>query len=166
MTTGSNEWTLEGGLPKEGKTYTYFCRIHPFMRGSIRTKEREERQRLTMRRALFVVAMLGIVAALSVGTTASGKAKTATVDVDDDFYSPTKLTVKEDKKVEWNWIAEDVHDVTKGSGPGKFFESGPQQGTGVLYSKTFKKPGKYEIICSLHDEMRMKIKVEEKKKNN
>ena len=119
-----------------------------------------------MRRALFVVAMLGIVAALSVGTTASGKAKTATVDVDDDFYSPTKLTVKEDKKVEWNWIAEDVHDVTKGSGPGKFFESGPQQGTGVLYSKTFKKPGKYEIICSLHDEMRMKIKVEEKKKNN
>ena len=25
-------------LPKAGKTYTYFCRIHPFMRGSVRTK--------------------------------------------------------------------------------------------------------------------------------
>ena len=43
VTTGSNEWTLEGGLPKEGKTYTYFCRIHPFMRGSIRTKKPEKK---------------------------------------------------------------------------------------------------------------------------
>ena len=25
-------------LPKSGKTYTYFCRIHPFMRGSVRVK--------------------------------------------------------------------------------------------------------------------------------
>jgi hypothetical protein len=25
-------------LTKPGKTYTYFCRIHPFMRGSIRVK--------------------------------------------------------------------------------------------------------------------------------
>jgi hypothetical protein len=25
-------------LPKAGKTYTYFCRIHPFMRGSVRVK--------------------------------------------------------------------------------------------------------------------------------
>jgi len=43
VTTGSNEWTLEGGLPKKGKTYTYFCRIHPFMRGSIRTKEEKKK---------------------------------------------------------------------------------------------------------------------------
>ena len=113
-----------------------------------------------------MVALAGAIAAVAVlapGTTASGKAKTATVDVDDDFYTPTKVTVKEDAKVKWNWIADEVHDVTKGSGPGKFFESGPQQGSGVLFSKTFKKPGKYEIICTLHEEMRMKIKVEEKK---
>jgi plastocyanin len=35
VTTGSNVYTTPP-LTKPGKTYTYFCRIHPFMRGSIR----------------------------------------------------------------------------------------------------------------------------------
>ena len=37
VTTGSNVYTSPP-LTKPGKTYTYFCRIHPFMRGSIRVK--------------------------------------------------------------------------------------------------------------------------------
>ena len=28
-------------LTKAGKTYTYFCRIHPFMRGSVRVKDKK-----------------------------------------------------------------------------------------------------------------------------
>ena len=35
VTTGSNVYTTPP-LTKAGKTYTYFCRIHPFMRGSVR----------------------------------------------------------------------------------------------------------------------------------
>ena len=35
---GPNEYTTPP-LTKAGKTYTYFCRIHPFMRGSVRVKE-------------------------------------------------------------------------------------------------------------------------------
>ncbi|MDX6583707.1 MAG: hypothetical protein QOI10_2891 [Solirubrobacterales bacterium] len=35
VTTGSNVFTTPP-LTKPGHTYTYFCRIHPFMRGSIR----------------------------------------------------------------------------------------------------------------------------------
>ncbi len=35
VTTGSNVYTTPP-LTQPGKTYTYFCRIHPFMRGSIR----------------------------------------------------------------------------------------------------------------------------------
>ena len=31
--------TRRRGSPKAGKTYTYFCRIHPFMRGSVRVKK-------------------------------------------------------------------------------------------------------------------------------
>jgi plastocyanin len=43
VTTGTNTWTTPSlrALPsanKRGTTYTYFCRIHPFMRGSIRVK--------------------------------------------------------------------------------------------------------------------------------
>jgi plastocyanin len=37
VTTGSNVYTTPP-LAKPGKTYTYFCRIHPFMRGSIRVE--------------------------------------------------------------------------------------------------------------------------------
>ena len=37
VTTGSNTFATPP-LTKPGKTYTYFCRIHPFMRGSLRVK--------------------------------------------------------------------------------------------------------------------------------
>jgi plastocyanin len=38
VTTNSNTYTTPP-LTKPGKTYTYFCRIHPFMRGSIRVRD-------------------------------------------------------------------------------------------------------------------------------
>jgi plastocyanin len=44
VTTGSNEYTTPP-LPKAGKTYTYFCRIHPFMRGSIRVKGKKHKNK-------------------------------------------------------------------------------------------------------------------------
>jgi hypothetical protein len=43
VTTGSNQY-LTPPLRKAGKTYTYFCRIHPFMRGSVRTKPKPKRR--------------------------------------------------------------------------------------------------------------------------
>ena len=43
MTTGSNIYTTPP-LTKPGKTYTYFCRIHPFMRGSIRVAGGRQRR--------------------------------------------------------------------------------------------------------------------------
>jgi plastocyanin len=46
VTTGSNTWTtpplpFRAGKNKSKKTttYTYFCRIHPLMRGSIRVRK-------------------------------------------------------------------------------------------------------------------------------
>ncbi len=44
VTTGSNVYTTPP-LTKPGKTYTYFCRIHPFMRGSIRVKGKKHKKR-------------------------------------------------------------------------------------------------------------------------
>jgi hypothetical protein len=47
VTTGSNVYRtppLEGGKKKRAKTYTYFCRIHPFMRGSIRVAAKKNRR--------------------------------------------------------------------------------------------------------------------------
>jgi hypothetical protein len=44
VTTGSNEYTTPP-LRKAGKTYTYFCRIHPFMRGSVRVRGDEKERK-------------------------------------------------------------------------------------------------------------------------
>ena len=38
VTAGTNKFKTPP-LTKAGKTYTYFCRIHPFMRGSVRVKK-------------------------------------------------------------------------------------------------------------------------------
>ncbi len=43
VTTGSNVYTTPP-LTKPGKTYTYFCRIHPFMRGSVRVADKPKRK--------------------------------------------------------------------------------------------------------------------------
>jgi hypothetical protein len=43
VTTGSNQYKTPP-LRKAGKTYTYFCRIHPFMRGSVRVKAKPKRR--------------------------------------------------------------------------------------------------------------------------
>ncbi len=43
VTTGSNVYTTPP-LTKPGKTYTYFCRIHPFMRGSVRVADGSKRK--------------------------------------------------------------------------------------------------------------------------
>ena len=42
VTTQSDTWSTPP-LPKRGKTYTYFCRIHPFMRGSIRVRAKPKK---------------------------------------------------------------------------------------------------------------------------
>jgi plastocyanin len=44
VTTGTGSYTTPP-LTKPGKTYTYFCRIHPFMRGSIRVKDEKRNGR-------------------------------------------------------------------------------------------------------------------------
>ena len=42
VTTNSSDYKTPK-LTKAGKTYTYFCRIHPFMRGSVRVKKPRNR---------------------------------------------------------------------------------------------------------------------------
>jgi plastocyanin len=44
VTTGSEVYTTPP-LTQPGKTYTYFCRIHPFMRGSIRVRAKPKKHR-------------------------------------------------------------------------------------------------------------------------
>jgi plastocyanin len=91
-------------------------------------------------------------------------APTKTVKVGDNFFSPKKLTVERNTTVRWRWPgadeAGDVHDVALTRGPKgvKKFHS-EAAATDYSYKRKLKKPGTYKIVCTLHEEMRMTIKV-------
>jgi plastocyanin len=112
--------------------------------------------RLRLAVAISLVAALALVALASV----AGARGSVTIKVGDDFFDPASKTVASGTKVKFNWIGSDKHDVVKKKGPGGDFGSGATDDPGVNFSKKFKKRGTYKIICTIHEEMKMKLKVE------
>jgi plastocyanin len=92
----------------------------------------------------------------------SSKVVKKTVKVRDNFFSPDSLKVPEDTKVTWRWPKNpgDVHDVYLRKGPRgvKKFHS-DTAASGYSFARTLKKPGKYSVICTFHEEMKMTIRV-------
>ena len=87
------------------------------------------------------------------------------VKVADNYFQPDALTVKPDTVVKWKWpsdMAIDVHDVKLKSAPKgvKKWHSEPAS-SGYTYKRTFKKAGTYKIVCTLHEEMKMTVKVKD-----
>ena len=111
-----------------------------------------------MKRTLLVLSIAG--AALAAAPAQAGPRKA--VKVFDNFYLPTKATVKANTTVVWKWPADggDVHDVKLKKGPkgAKKFASQPAS-AGYEFKQTLKKPGTYAIVCTLHEEMKMTITV-------
>ena len=110
------------------------------------------------RTALIAIAGAALVAAPA--TAAAPKPRT--VKIADNYYLPAKLTVKPRTKVVWRWPAEagDVHDVKLRSGPKgvRKFQS-EAAATEYTFRRRLRKPGRYRIVCTLHEEMTMKIRV-------
>ena len=111
-----------------------------------------------------IAAILGVVAlVLAVGVAATSAAPekrgSKTVKVDDDFFSPSDLNVSKGTKVKFNWVGNDKHNVVKTSGPGGSFSSPTTASQGVNLKHKFSKSGTYKIICTIHDQMTMKVKV-------
>ena len=107
-----------------------------------------------------LVLILCAAGALTVAVLAgTAGARGSTVKVGDDFFSPTEKTVSKGTKVKFNWIGSDKHNIVKKKGPGKDFDSGVLEGSGVLYKHKFKKKGDYKIICTIHEDMKMKLHV-------
>jgi plastocyanin len=113
-----------------------------------------------MSRAALLIAIL-LVGSLALVTTFGGVAgaRSTTIQVGDDFFSPDKKTVGKGTKVKFKWVGRDEHNVTKKSGPGSAFASATTDARGVNFSKKFKKSGTYKLICTIHDGMNMKLTV-------
>jgi plastocyanin len=91
-------------------------------------------------------------------TAAKSKSVVKKVKVADDFYSPTKMTIKVGDKVNFVWSPTniDTHNVTLVSGPKgvskKQFTS-LDGSTSFHFQKTFTVPGKYHFLCTIHPSM-------------
>ena len=101
-------------------------------------------------------------AALAAAPAVARAPKPRKVALADNYYLPAKLTVKPGTRITWRWSddAYDVHDVKLKAGPKgvKKFHSEP--GTaGYTFKRVLRKPGRYRIVCTLHTEMTMTIRV-------
>ena len=91
-------------------------------------------------------------------------ASSKTIKVGDDYYSPKTVTVARGTTVTWRWPsfeeAGDVHDVKLTSAPKgvKKFHS-EAASTDYSFKRKLTVPGTYKLVCTLHEEMRMTIKV-------
>jgi plastocyanin len=115
-----------------------------------------------VRRRLGVVFGVIALALALAGASAASAPRTKTVKVEDDFYTPVKLTVKAGTKVRWKWdfANYDTHDVRLKSGPKgvKKFHSAIAA-SDYTFTKKLTVPGTYKIYCSLHKTMRETIVV-------
>ena len=93
----------------------------------------------------------------------AGTAPRKSVGVYDNFYLPDKLSrLKPGTIVVWKWPNDsgDVHDVKLKERPkgAKRFWSAPAS-VGYTYRRKLTVPGRYHIVCTLHEEMDMRIRV-------
>jgi plastocyanin len=115
-----------------------------------------------MRSLAGIIGVVALLLALAVGvaaTSAAPEKRGSTVKVEDDFYSPTSLTVSSGTKVKFNWTGNHKHNVVKKKGPGGSFSSIATSADGVQFQHKFSKSGTYKIICTIHPEMKMTVKV-------
>ena len=108
------------------------------------------------------VVALGALVVVPASQGVSSKVVKKTVKIGDNFFSPDSLKVPKDTKVTWRWPKNpgESHDVYLRKGPKgvKRFHSAAAA-TGYSFSRTLKKPGKYVVICTIHEEMKMTIRV-------
>jgi plastocyanin len=115
------------------------------------------------RRRTIPAAVAAVAALLGAAPADAGGPQRKTVEVADNYYLPAKLTLNKGSVVTWNWpddIAIDVHDVKLRVAPKgvRKWQSEPAS-SGYRYKRTFKQPGTYKIVCTLHEEMTMTIKI-------
>jgi len=88
--------------------------------------------------------------------------KSKVVKVRDNFFYPDSLTVPKETKIIWRWPRSpgDVHDVylTRRPNGVKRFHS-ELAASDYSFARRLKKSGQYTMVCTIHAEMSMKVKV-------
>ena len=119
-----------------------------------------------MRKRIAVVAVVALAVAafapVAFTQAESSLPKSKVVKVRDNFFSPDSLTVAKSTKIIWRWPRSpgDVHDVylTRRPDGVKRFHS-ELAASDYSFARRLKKSGKYTMVCTIHAEMTMKVKV-------
>jgi plastocyanin len=110
------------------------------------------------------LAVCAVVVPTALGTTRH-KPVVKQVQVRDDFYSLSKVSIKRGQQVNWIWNQNnfDSHTVTLIKGPkgvSKRKFSSIEASTGIHFKLTFTKAGTYHFQCMIHPfQMNMTVTV-------
>jgi plastocyanin len=107
----------------------------------------------------FAVAALAVAGVLALAGSAGAGAKgSTTIKLLSETFSPDNKSISSGTKVKFKWV-DGKHNIVKSSGPGGSIDSGIFNTPGVHYTKKFSKAGTYKLICTIHDNMKVKLKV-------
>lgn len=73
----------------------------------------------------------------------------AVVEIGDNYYEPTTVTVAPGQAVRWEWVGKEEHDVV--ADDRSFVSELAREGT---YTHIFGEVGEFPYLCSTHPEMR------------
>jgi plastocyanin len=117
------------------------------------------RGRATATAATLACVCAGVAAG---ATSAADEPVRKKVEVADNFFSPKKLSVPKGSTIVWKWsnLNAETHDVYLARKPKgvKRFQSAPAA-TYYSFKRKLRKPGKYRILCTFHEDMAMRITV-------
>lgn len=90
---------------------------------------------------------VGAVAVAGLAAGGTEAAATRTVRVDDNRFSPSRITVRVGTTVTWKWVGTNEHDVRVVKGPKRFHSDLMHEGQ---YRQRFTRKGTYRIVCDPH----------------
>jgi plastocyanin len=115
----------------------------------------------------LLVALFAALALLGATAAAAKSPKPIVVTVNDFYYGPSAVTIKKGGTVKWVWSSANSypHDVHLKRGPKGLKERASYSTrttavTEATFKKTFKVPGTYKFICTIHPtEMHLTVTV-------
>lgn len=89
----------------------------------------------------------------------------ATIDVRDKYFSPAVVNIRTGQSILWVWNAvnADAHNVDLVGHPKGVdrleFSTPSSPSVGFEFRRTFRVPGTYDFVCSIHYNMTMRVEV-------
>jgi len=92
-----------------------------------------------------VLRLLPLILIACSSSDSTGPTATNAVDVRDNLFSPSAVTVTREATVTWTWRGSDIHNVVFEDGQG----SSTQKASGT-HARTFAGAGAFRYRCTLH----------------